>query len=420
MGYAIKITPRAEREAIIKKRLESADQKEDFHAFRDKTTELKRIRVAIDLPVYRMENFRTYTDQREIIAKEKLDSDYFAKGQELQTVQQKQHDILAQLASKGTGKVTPVIEVLKKDGQQERLLISASGVVINGNRRLAALRELGEPYVDCLVLPADATADEIVDIEAALQGKPDTKLDYDWIGDAQLINRLMLMHGSAKEVASRLNRTETEIKNVLSAFTEADIYLRDWAEAPEEYSRIKEDAEQLFKDLPKLLQAKDQALQQGSRAIAYSLFENRDKLNTRLYNFNAAIGKLADDVLQRLAETLEVPITASGDEVDDLAVDFSDENEIDYTALIERLKDDETKEETIEALVEACQSAIDAQAGKKSSKAALKAITQAHSKLVSVDLSTAGPETRPGMKKQLEAIAALVERLQAKLKAQND
>ncbi len=413
MTYSVKILPRADREAMIKKHLASPQGEEDFYDFRSQKTKLKVIRVDINLPVYRMENFRTYTDQHELIAKEKLDADYFLKGQEHQTVQQQQHEILKRLSAKG-----PIIDVLEKDGQREPILISSTGVVINGNRRLAALREIGTNYVDCMVLPADATADEIVDIEANLQAKPETKLDYDWIGDAQLINRLVHMGRSTKDVADRLNRGENDIKNALQALAEADIYLRDWAAAPGEYSRVRDDAGQLFKDLPKLVAGKDQALQQGSRAIAWSLFENRDKLPGRIYAFNPAIGKLAADVLERLSEELDVPITADADEGDSggLEIDFSDENDVDYSALIDRLQDEATKEEAVDALVEACQAAIDAQAGKNSTKAALKAITQAHSKLASVDVSTAAPETRPGILKQLESIAALVIKLQDKVK----
>jgi hypothetical protein len=412
MPYTVKLVPRADREALIKKHLASPQGEVDFFDFRSQKTKLKVIRVSIDLPVYRMENFRTYTDQHEYVAKEKLEQDYFLKGQELQSVQQHQHDILKRLSEKG-----PIVDVLQKEGQREPILISSTGVVINGNRRLTAMRELGVDYVDCMVLPADATADEIVDIEANLQAKPETKLDYDWIGDAQLINRLIHMGRSTKEVADRLNRGENDIKNALQALSEADIYLRDWAAAPGEYSRVRDDAGQLFKDLPKLVAGKDQTLQQGSRVIAWSLFENRDKLGVRIYAFNAAIGKLAADVLERLSEELDVPIVAGADDDDvgGMEIDFGEENEVDYGPLIERLRDDATKEEAVDALVEACQSAIDAQAGKNSTKAALKAITQAHSKLASVDVSTAGPETRPGIVKQLESIASLVAKLQQKM-----
>lgn len=418
MTFSVKVVPRADREALIKKQLENPQGEEDFYDFRSQKSKLKIIRVDINLPVYRMENFRTYTDQNEYIAKLKLGAEYFLKGQELQSVQQKQHDILKKLSETKKGTVPLIGDVLQKDGQRERLLISSTAVVINGNRRLSAMRELGTEYVDCMVLPADATADEIVDIEANLQAKSETKLDYDWIGDAQLINRLVNMGRTPKEVAERLNRTKADIENSLQALAEADIYLKDWADAPGEYSRVRDDAGQLFKDLPKLIAGKDQALQQGSRVIAWSLFENRDKIQGRVYALNAAIGKLAADVLERLSEELDVSITPSDDDDDDdgLEIDFGGKSEVDYSPLIEHLRADETKDDAVEALVEVCQAAIDAQVGKNSTKAALKAITQAHSKLISVDISTAAPDTYHGMQKQLESIATLVGKLQEKVK----
>jgi hypothetical protein len=417
MPFAVKVIPRADREAMIKKHLESPQGEDEFYDFRTQRTKLKVIRTDINLPVYRMENFRTYTDQKEYIAKEKLNSDYFLKGQELQSVQQKQHEILRKISETRKGSVPLITDILEKDGQRERLLISSTGIVINGNRRLSAMRELNIEYVDCMVLPADATADEIVDIEASLQAKAETKLEYDWIGDAQLIKRLVHMGRSTKEVGERLNRTKADIENSLQALVEADIYLKDWADAPGEYSRVRDDAGQLFKDLPKLVSGKDQALQQGSRAIAWSLFENRDKLPGRVYAFNAAIGKLAADVLDRLSEELDIPVIPSDIEGDggSFEVDFGDENQIDYTPLIERLRNDETKDDAVDALVDACQSAIDSQLGKNSTKAALKAITQAHSKLASVDVSTAAPGTYHGMQKQLESIATLVAKLKEKI-----
>jgi CRISPR/Cas system CSM-associated protein Csm2 small subunit len=61
---------------MIKKHLASPQGEEDFYDFRNQKTKLKVIRVDVNLPVYRMENFRTYTDQREYIAKEGLASDF--------------------------------------------------------------------------------------------------------------------------------------------------------------------------------------------------------------------------------------------------------------------------------------------------------------------------------------------------------
>ncbi len=423
MSYEISMTAPAEREAMIAKALKAPLRTLPFHHFRAKLYELPIIRVPIDLPVYRMENFRTYTDQHEHIAKEILPFDYFLAGQEVESIQQVQHDILAKLSRRGVAEsVVPVIDVLKKDGQIDPLLATTSGVIVNGNRRLAGMRELGLTYVELMILPPDASKDEIVDIEASLQGVPETKLDYDWIGDGQLINRLIDMGRTSKEVADQLHRPEKEIKNARQALIEADLYLKEWANAEGEYGRVSEYGEQLFKDLPKRLEGKDTALMQASRVIAWSLYDNRDKLGARLYNFNPAFGNLSSDVLDRVATTLELSTTnpptdgAELEDEDDFAIDLEDDEEgLSYSEVIAALSGDATREDAVKALIDASITAIEVAKGQKDGEAALKALTEANAKLVSVDLTRATRSTYTAIGKQLQTIEGLVARLKAKL-----
>jgi hypothetical protein len=402
----------------------------NFHEFRNQLMRLPVVRLPIGLPIYRMENFRTFTDQAEYLAKESLPSDYFSSGQEIETVQQVQHGTLAKLATKGVAdSVAAVSDVLKRDGQREPLLITAAGVVVNGNRRLAAMRELyaEDPgvyanfsHVDFAVLPADATRADVIDVEAALQAKQETKLEYDWVGDAQLMKAMVQQHGGTSEVAKRLNRGDREIRNTIQALAEADIYLKEWVGAPGQYSRVRDEAEQLFKDLPKRLEGKDPNLQQASRVIAWTLFENRDRLTGRIYNYNAAFGKLASDVLDRVADDLGVGTEASfPDGVADLAVDFGEEDEavVSYDAIIEQLRDPDDKGEAVDALIEAAQNAIEVDKGRNSEKASLKAVGQAHAKLMAVDISRAAKDTHTAMRKQLEGIEQLARLLIKKIDA---
>ncbi|WP_439570749.1 hypothetical protein [Sphingomonas sp.] len=423
MPYEISLMAPAEREASIAKALKSPIRTLPFHHFRAKLYELPIIRVPIDMPVYRMENFRTYTDQHEHIAKERLTADYFLNGQEIESVQQVQHDILAKLSRRGVAdSVVPVIDVLKQDGQTDPLLATATGVIVNGNRRLAGMRELGLPYVELMILPADASANEIVDIEASLQGVPETKLDYDWIGDGQLINRLIGMGRLPKQVADQLHRPEKEIKNARQALIEADLYLKEWAKAEGEYGRVSEYGEQLFKDIPKRLEGKSTAEMQASRVIAWSLYDNREKLGARLYSFNAAFGNLANDVLERMAVALDLPMTsppsdgAPVDDDDDFAIDLDDDEDVlSFDAVIAALSEDDTRADAVKALIDAVITSIEVAKGQKDGEAALKAVTEANAKLVSIDLSRASKSTYDAIGKQLNTIEALVQKLQTKL-----
>lgn len=426
MKFIVQIKPPAIREEIIRKALEATTESEPFWDFRNDKTNLKRIRVPQDVLVYRMENLRTFTEQQTYLARERKADNFFSSGQENVSVQQVQHEILATLAAKGEGDtVVPIIDVLRKEHQRDSLLITQRGVVVNGNRRLAAMRELlaEEPTtfdtfnsINCIVLPNDATPAEIVDIEATLQGRRETKLDYDWIGDAQLIKKLESIGRKPREIAARLNRKANEINNSLMALTEAELYLKDWVRAPGEYARVK-DSEQFFKDLPDLLKDKNTDLMEASRVIGWTLHDNKDRLNDRLYAFNVAIGKSAADVLDRLSADIGVAVDeGSEDEGGDFAVDIETPDAVvSYKPIVDVLRDPGEREEAVDRLVEICRNVVETERDRRSRNAALKAIGQANARLTEVDLSRAEGKTYDAIARQLEQISKRVVELQEKL-----
>ena len=426
-NFKSQIKAPAIREDIIRKQVETSTDTERFFDFRNHESELKRVRLPQDVLVYRMENFRTFTEQQTYLAREKKMPGFFAGGQENESVQQVQHDILAQLARKGEGdSVVPVIDVLRTAGQREPLLITNRGVVVNGNRRLAAMRELLAEdgaafqefnYIYCMVLPGDATAEEIVDIEASLQGRPETKLDYDWIGDAELIKKLIGLGRTEKDVSAKLNRKTSEIRNSLLALTEADLYLKDWKKAPGEYTRVR-DSEQFFKDLPDLLKGKDPQFADASRVIAWTLLDNKDKLNDRLYAFNLAIGKSAGDVLDRLSNEVGVALPQGADDNgdDDFSVDIEGApEEPSYQPLTNLLRSAQAGDEAIDRLIEICRGVVEEERGKRQGGAALKAVGVANARLTEVDLGNADPNTHHGIARQLDQIIKRADELKQKV-----
>jgi len=413
--FKVKIKGPSIREAQIRASVQASHETREFYDFRNRRTDLKHIRVAEDLLLYRMENFRTFTEQRAYLIREKKPIDFFLSGQENDSVQQVQHEILAQLARKGRAdSVVPVIDVLRAEKQREPLLITYRGVVVNGNRRLAGMRELLEEdgkanhefhHISCLVLPEDATPEDIIEIEAGLQGRPETKLDYDWIGDSQLIKRLMELGRTERELADRLHRKPTEIRNSLSALTEANLYLKDWANAEGEYTRVR-DSEQFFKDIPSLLQGKDQGLADASRVVAWTLHDNKDQLNERLYAFNVVIGKQAADVLDRLSSEMGIALTGDVEiDEEDFDVDIEGASEeISYRPITELLCDPKRREEAVEVLIDVCREVVEEERGKKSGTAALKSVGAANTRLMEVDLGSADPSTYHSIRRQLEQI----------------
>lgn len=111
---------------------------------------------------------------------------------------------------------------LKERGQQDPAIITAEGVLINGNRRSAALRSLyaddghlKAKYVKCLVLPQDATAAELLDLEAELQVARDFKKEYSWINEALLIEELYDRENKDFDrVAARMHRDASDVRSL--------------------------------------------------------------------------------------------------------------------------------------------------------------------------------------------------------------
>ena len=97
------------------------------------------VTLSIELPKYRLANGRTYDLQIEYLAKNtSLPNDFFEKDPELESVQSVQHGLLKKLV----GKKKDLLEYFSEHEQGETLILNQDGFVINGNRRLCAMREL--------------------------------------------------------------------------------------------------------------------------------------------------------------------------------------------------------------------------------------------------------------------------------------
>jgi len=82
-----------------------------------------------------------------------------------------------------------LFEDLKSRGQDQPAIITYDGYLVNGNRRTAALKFLGERYIDCVVLPEDTSPKDIYELEQRLQISEDFKEDYHWINELRNIRR---------------------------------------------------------------------------------------------------------------------------------------------------------------------------------------------------------------------------------------
>lgn len=178
--------------------------------------ELNLVELEVDWVRFSTLNHRTRAEQRKEAAKTGM-ATLFTADPLGPLAQNAQYEILRNQVG-----FTEIKEDLNTRGQQEPAVITADGVLINGNRRAAALRSLymeddrqAAHYIRCLVLPSDATHTELVDLETELQIARDFKQEYGWINEALLIEELFDRENKDfARVASRMHRDVTDVRSL--------------------------------------------------------------------------------------------------------------------------------------------------------------------------------------------------------------
>ena len=426
MVYKVKVIPKHEREVRISSSCVTSTEKIPFYEYQNSTKQLPVVRLPIELPIYRMANGRTRTEQLKYIRQHSLDHSFFGSGQENEDAQQAQHDMLDAFSKEGTTSIMPIAKVLEDGKQTAPLLITSAGIIVNGNRRLAGMRELYASdnakfseysYVNCMVLPASTTEKEIKEIEVRLQMQPETKLPYTWVNEALTIKDLTLSGFKKEEIARDMRKSPPEVTAALQALSHAEIYLKDWRNEPEEYENV-EKGKQLFSDMARDLKDKVGEHLELSRRIAFVIQDNSGNLGTRAYAFNFSFGKKTQDVAELLAGRLGIDLTArpaANDDSDNdsmFEVDLGDEGDSEsFKPLIDVLDDPARREEVAIELIAVCESIRATEQDQKRGQAALKSVKDANTKLLEVDFSGADSATFPAIGAQLDSILVTAKRL---------
>jgi hypothetical protein len=426
MAYKIKVTPKHERETQIARACENPPERSAFYEYQNISQLLPVIRLPIELPIYRMANGRTRTEQLKYVRQRKLPPEFFSAGQENQDEQQAQHELLDRFSKEGTTSIQPIATVLAEGKQTEPVLITAAGVVVNGNRRVAAMRELyatGEAtsfsHINCKVLPVAISDKEIKEIEIRLQMQPETKLPYTWVNEALTVKDLMMSGFSRDEIARDMRKQGRDVDMALQALSHADIYLKDWRREPEEYDVVK-GAEQLFMDMAKLLKDKTGEELEVSRRLGFLVQDNSKRMGSRAYDFNFSFGNKSSVVAEALAARLGVDLTSPPEKTEDseekLEIVIEDESEgATYKPLIDLLDDLDRRAEVAEELISVCESIKSAQQDEKRGQAALKAVKDANTKLQEAEIATADRATYPAINAQLDSVLSRATKLKEQL-----
>lgn len=105
---------------------------------------------------------------------------------------------------------TALLEELEANGQKQPGIISEDGILVDGNTRCAALREVGEPHIRVGILPQDTSRQDINEVELSLQLRKDKRRDYSYINRLIAIEDELASGRLEEDVAHHFNiKTKT-------------------------------------------------------------------------------------------------------------------------------------------------------------------------------------------------------------------
>jgi hypothetical protein len=194
----------------------------------------------------------------------------------------------------------------KHNKQIEPLILDSDGFVVNGNRRLCAMREYYYSKerskfkhfsnIDVVFLPpSDPKA--ILELENRLQIQKDIKSGYKWYNTAYLFKRRLTEGMQAKDVQSLYEVTAKDLNHALTMYDEAEKYLES-RKMPGKFSEIP-DSKFAFDELVKALKSVAEAKKDPFLALAYLVIEKAE--GRRAYDQIPKIARDLDKILPQIS-----------------------------------------------------------------------------------------------------------------------
>ena len=226
------------RRSAIARALERSSGRTHHVPFRTGYVDAPIARVDHAVLVYRADNGRLFS---EMVARG-------ASREQREDASQQRllHELLVEKARDPDGPIYAELELHAK--QTEPLLVAADGLIVNGNRRLASMRELlardPERYgsfaeVEVAVLPGELSHADLEYIEAALQLAPELKLAYSWVNRRLKLRDHVERLGLSEDqiVAAYRFADASAIETELAQLDLAEHFLR-YCGTPADYARV--------------------------------------------------------------------------------------------------------------------------------------------------------------------------------------
>ncbi len=369
-------------------------------------------KVPVGLPKYRLANGRTQASQESFLSKNSnYPSDLFEKDEENIEAQEIQHKLLKELL--GTGE-KDIVKFFRKNKQVEPLILTHTGFVVNGNRRLCTYRELliedenkyqHFQHVEVIILDPCEEKD-IDELEARLQIDTDIRADYNWISEACMLRNRHTKHGySIERLASIYGKTTAEIQDVLDTLHHVDMYLESQGKS-KQYELVNKQ-EYAFKQLKKSRnKVKDPSKKTVFTSIAYTLLSNPTE-SGRLWGAIPAVETHLDKIIENLQEELELPDELAPD--DD--IDLLDDEQNDLEALIIALSEPYNNDHVIEIVDDVIREEKETEKENRNKKYVLSQINKANTALKNAINGFNSDTERIGIESQLSELQSSIEKI---------
>lgn len=366
--------------------------------------------VPVELPKYRLNNGRTLAAQAQYLAKHSdLPSDFFKKDLELEAAQRAQHEILGRMISE-----KQLLDFFRKNEQEQPLILSHDGFVVNGNRRLCAMRALlsedKEKFkrfeaLDIIILPP-ATEEEIDDLEAELQIHQDIKADYAWTARAFLYKWRKIEHNyTDDEIARRYKLGKGEVREWVQMLEFADRYLES-RDKPGQYEEVEADEyafRQLYKNRSKLFKTEGQ--RNVFEQISYCLID--DPEGGRLYEKIPSAGKYFDKIIGALRDELKLEPVVTAPTDGDLLGSVPDE----ISDVLAAVEDGKNSAKVREIVIDIVEGEIAKEKEQKRTDFVLSQVRKASTALIEAINGITESTEKTGIANQLDSISNSVEKL---------
>jgi len=382
--------------------------------FQGRVQELPVYVVPLELLCYRLANGRTRAAQAEYKVTHGLQKGFFDNPDSTAALDA-QNDLLSKMVDDKN-----LLGVLRTEQQTDALVLDNRGYVVNGNRRLCAMRRLLSEdsvtfrrfrNVRVAILPT-CTEEEIREVEAQLQINPDTKADYTRVDFAMMQRSLREGGRSDPEIAKLYGiKQKSAVVQSIETLSLAEDYLssRGW---DGQYSKISESNEYAFSQL---LKGRKNALSESERdaftQLAFLLIDNPE--GGRLYDRVPDLARDLEPVVEQVKAEMDVPIHIP--EANALLGGVEGRLSLDCAGIVELLEDPNSHD-TAREIVKNEVERIDRLAREaKGARFCLKCVADAHTMLENALSAFDELSVTEGVLAHLDNIESLVGQLRQKV-----